>query len=176
MGRTLKASIAVDNGRAAEFIRRRTYKDKSRCYECGVSRKNLCEIIIVSDWLTHSITSLLTHLSYSASAHSLPRAFIHPIFHHAALSSLLPVPSSSFFVCRFSFSASPFRPIFLCCSPRDRSLATSATNVHVTCLANESSRRRKRESGRKNPSMSELFSSLYFVGCLLAGRCLCPWQ
>ncbi|KAK9153896.1 hypothetical protein Sjap_001376 [Stephania japonica] len=28
-------SIAADNGRAAEFIRRRDYKDKSRCYECG---------------------------------------------------------------------------------------------------------------------------------------------
>lgn len=35
-GRTVKASIAVDNGRATEFIRRRNYADKSRCYECGV--------------------------------------------------------------------------------------------------------------------------------------------
>ncbi|KAJ1290699.1 hypothetical protein BS78_02G265400 [Paspalum vaginatum] len=34
-GRTLSASIAADNGRAAEFIRRRVYRDKSRCYECG---------------------------------------------------------------------------------------------------------------------------------------------
>nr|DBA31184.1 TPA: hypothetical protein GDO54_007078 [Pyxicephalus adspersus] len=34
-GRVLKASIAIDNGRAAEFIRRRNYTDKSRCYECG---------------------------------------------------------------------------------------------------------------------------------------------
>ncbi|XP_067110407.1 zinc finger CCHC-type and RNA-binding motif-containing protein 1 [Osmerus mordax] len=34
-GRTVKASIAVDNGRATEFIRRRNYADKSRCYECG---------------------------------------------------------------------------------------------------------------------------------------------
>lgn len=34
-GRTLRASIAADNGRAPEFIRRRVYKDKSRCYECG---------------------------------------------------------------------------------------------------------------------------------------------
>ncbi|XP_045602363.1 zinc finger CCHC-type and RNA-binding motif-containing protein 1 [Procambarus clarkii] len=34
-GRTLKASIAKDNGRAPEFIRRREYLDKSRCYECG---------------------------------------------------------------------------------------------------------------------------------------------
>ena len=34
-GRTLKCSIAKDNGRASEFIRRRYYKDKSRCYECG---------------------------------------------------------------------------------------------------------------------------------------------
>lgn len=36
-GRTLTASIAADNGRAPEFIRRRDYKDKSRCYECGES-------------------------------------------------------------------------------------------------------------------------------------------
>ncbi|XP_043943386.1 zinc finger CCHC-type and RNA-binding motif-containing protein 1 [Protopterus annectens] len=34
-GRVLKASIAIDNGRAAEFIRRRNYMDKSKCYECG---------------------------------------------------------------------------------------------------------------------------------------------
>ncbi|CAN4126615.1 unnamed protein product [Withania somnifera] len=34
-GRTLTASIACDNGRAAEFIRKKVYKDKSRCYECG---------------------------------------------------------------------------------------------------------------------------------------------
>ncbi|KAM9313221.1 LOW QUALITY PROTEIN: zinc finger CCHC-type and RNA-binding motif-containing protein 1 [Gastrophryne carolinensis] len=35
-GRMLKASIAIDNGRAAEFIRIRVYyTDKSRCYECG---------------------------------------------------------------------------------------------------------------------------------------------
>ncbi|KAE8666359.1 Zinc finger CCHC-type and RNA-binding motif-containing protein 1 [Hibiscus syriacus] len=36
-GRTVSASIAVDNGRAPEFIKKRVYKDKSRCYECGVS-------------------------------------------------------------------------------------------------------------------------------------------
>ncbi|GLT31416.1 hypothetical protein SLA2020_061530 [Shorea laevis] len=36
-GRTLSASIAVDNGRAPEFIRKRVYRDKSRCYECGDS-------------------------------------------------------------------------------------------------------------------------------------------
>ncbi|KAF3782384.1 U11/U12 small nuclear ribonucleoprotein [Nymphaea thermarum] len=34
-GRTLTASIAVNNDRATEFIRRRVYKDKSQCYECG---------------------------------------------------------------------------------------------------------------------------------------------
>ncbi|KAM1816652.1 hypothetical protein ACFX12_001029 [Malus domestica] len=34
-GRKLSASIAADNGRATEFIRKREYKDKSRCYECG---------------------------------------------------------------------------------------------------------------------------------------------
>ncbi|OMO59428.1 hypothetical protein COLO4_34224 [Corchorus olitorius] len=36
-GRTLSASIAADNGRAPEFIKKRVYKDKSRCYECGVT-------------------------------------------------------------------------------------------------------------------------------------------
>lgn len=34
-GRRITASIAVDNGRAKEFIRRREYGDKTRCYECG---------------------------------------------------------------------------------------------------------------------------------------------
>ncbi|KAG8057666.1 hypothetical protein GUJ93_ZPchr0002g25231 [Zizania palustris] len=34
-GRTLSASIAEDNGRASEFIRRRVNRDKSRCYERG---------------------------------------------------------------------------------------------------------------------------------------------
>lgn len=33
--RTLSVSIAADNGRAKEFIRKRVYTDKSRCYECG---------------------------------------------------------------------------------------------------------------------------------------------
>lgn len=34
-GRTITANIATDNGRAASFIKKRIYKDKSRCYECG---------------------------------------------------------------------------------------------------------------------------------------------
>ncbi|XP_044014321.1 zinc finger CCHC-type and RNA-binding motif-containing protein 1-like [Aphidius gifuensis] len=34
-GRTVKSSIAVDNGRSADFIRRREYPDKSQCWECG---------------------------------------------------------------------------------------------------------------------------------------------
>ncbi|XP_046627137.1 zinc finger CCHC-type and RNA-binding motif-containing protein 1-like isoform X1 [Neodiprion virginianus] len=34
-GRTVKSSIAVDNGRSTEFIRRKDYPDKSQCYECG---------------------------------------------------------------------------------------------------------------------------------------------
>ena len=34
-GRTVKASIAKDNGRTTEFIRRREYPDKTKCYECG---------------------------------------------------------------------------------------------------------------------------------------------
>ena len=35
-GRTIKCCIANDNGRATEFIRRKNYPDKTRCYECGV--------------------------------------------------------------------------------------------------------------------------------------------
>lgn len=35
-GRTIKCSIAKDNGRATEFIRKKVYPDKSKCYECGV--------------------------------------------------------------------------------------------------------------------------------------------
>jgi hypothetical protein len=34
-GRTLRSNLAIDNGRSAEFIRRKSYPDKSRCYECG---------------------------------------------------------------------------------------------------------------------------------------------
>jgi len=33
--RKLTCKIATDNGRAAEFIKRREYPDKSKCYECG---------------------------------------------------------------------------------------------------------------------------------------------
>lgn len=33
--RTIKCSVAKDNGRAKEFIRRKEYTDKSKCYECG---------------------------------------------------------------------------------------------------------------------------------------------
>lgn len=34
-GRTLKLSIAKDNGRSVEFVKKREYPDKQRCYECG---------------------------------------------------------------------------------------------------------------------------------------------
>ncbi|KAL8603759.1 hypothetical protein ACOMHN_024375 [Nucella lapillus] len=33
--RTINCTFAKDNGRAPEFIRRKEYKDKSKCYECG---------------------------------------------------------------------------------------------------------------------------------------------
>ncbi|CAF1332798.1 unnamed protein product [Adineta steineri] len=36
-GRTLKCSLAVDNGRTREFIRKREYPDKTKCFECGES-------------------------------------------------------------------------------------------------------------------------------------------
>jgi len=35
--RTIKCKIATDNGRAREFIKRKTYSDKTRCFECGES-------------------------------------------------------------------------------------------------------------------------------------------
>lgn len=36
LGRILKCSIAKDNGRTEEFAtQKRTYEDKSRCFECG---------------------------------------------------------------------------------------------------------------------------------------------
>lgn len=47
-GRTLKCSIAKDNGRTTEFIRRKFYTDKSRCYECGVSYNNITLIFFQS--------------------------------------------------------------------------------------------------------------------------------
>lgn len=34
-GRTLKLSIAKDNGRSREFNSKRIYDDTQRCYECG---------------------------------------------------------------------------------------------------------------------------------------------
>jgi U11/U12 small nuclear ribonucleoprotein 31 kDa protein len=34
LGRTVKCSIAKDNGRAKEFIKRKVYSDKSFCFEC----------------------------------------------------------------------------------------------------------------------------------------------
>lgn len=34
-GRRLKSSIATDNGRSTEFVRKRVYTDKTACYECG---------------------------------------------------------------------------------------------------------------------------------------------
>ncbi|XP_026478807.1 zinc finger CCHC-type and RNA-binding motif-containing protein 1-like isoform X2 [Ctenocephalides felis] len=33
--RTIKCSIASDNGRTKDFIKRKEYLDKSSCYECG---------------------------------------------------------------------------------------------------------------------------------------------
>lgn len=35
-GRFLKVKVATDNGRSKEFIKKKIYKDKSFCYECGV--------------------------------------------------------------------------------------------------------------------------------------------
>jgi len=34
-GRTLKVKIATDNGRSKEFIKKRVYNNKSKCFECG---------------------------------------------------------------------------------------------------------------------------------------------
>ena len=42
--RTLKVKIAVDNGRSREFIKKRVYSNKSKCFECGV-RKLLFSLV-----------------------------------------------------------------------------------------------------------------------------------
>ncbi|CAF1019453.1 unnamed protein product [Rotaria magnacalcarata] len=34
-GRIVKCSLAIDNGRTREFIRKREYPDKTKCFECG---------------------------------------------------------------------------------------------------------------------------------------------
>ncbi|CAH1393838.1 unnamed protein product [Nezara viridula] len=34
-GRTMRCSIAIDNGRTTEFNQKRIYPNKTRCYECG---------------------------------------------------------------------------------------------------------------------------------------------
>jgi U11/U12 small nuclear ribonucleoprotein SNRNP31 len=33
--RTIKCSIAIDNGRASEFIKRKVYTNRTKCFECG---------------------------------------------------------------------------------------------------------------------------------------------
>lgn len=38
-GRTLKVKVAADNGRSREFIKKRVYANKSKCFECGVCMK-----------------------------------------------------------------------------------------------------------------------------------------
>lgn len=69
MDRTLKCKIANDNGRASEFIRRKEYKDKSKCYECGVSFNKLLFVsryLVVFNLFSSIFTKLqeLNHLSY----------------------------------------------------------------------------------------------------------------
>lgn len=78
-GRTVKASIAIDNGRAAEFIRRRNYTDKSRCYECGVSKYLLFTfltkvrnaIVIVFLYFHNGTCQDSGHLSYACPKNML---------------------------------------------------------------------------------------------------------
>ena len=79
-GRTIKCNIAKDNGRTTEFIRRKNYPDKSKCYECGVSGNMLwrgtlllsikaeyaydvwipCTICIISKFISWDIEILCT--------------------------------------------------------------------------------------------------------------------
>ena len=54
--RTINCTIAKDNGRAPEFIRRKEYKDKTKCYECGVS-----DIMYMC---SHYIITLLINSAY----------------------------------------------------------------------------------------------------------------
>lgn len=62
-GRTLRCSIAKDNGRTPEFIRKKIYKDKSRCYECGVSLyillfKNNLYIIYIAEIILYTLAAV----------------------------------------------------------------------------------------------------------------------
>lgn len=87
-GRTVKASIAIDNGRATEFIRRRNYTDKSKCYECGVSAYLTffvlwdCQILLnmiaeLPDWHFMTILCGLLHITgYRSSELCMPQK--HP--------------------------------------------------------------------------------------------------
>lgn len=95
-GRVIKASIAIDNGRAAEFIRRRNYFDKSKCYECGVSKlhhgsKTNVSIFVLGlcflQFCCHQ--SCPTFVTYSLGQH--PEAHIN-IFSHFGNDSSLAFP------------------------------------------------------------------------------------
>ena len=66
MGRTIKCSVAIDNGRSSEFSQRRVYADKSRCYECGV-RIN-CYLPVQN---IHGICQDEGHLSYNCPKNTL---------------------------------------------------------------------------------------------------------
>ncbi len=65
-GRTLKCSLAIDNGRTREFLRKRQYPDKSKCFECGVSERlsMIAEEIFI-------LIQESGHLSYACPKNSL---------------------------------------------------------------------------------------------------------
>ena len=53
-GRTLKVKVATDNGRSKEFIKKRVYNNKSKCFECGVC-KLLPLIIYLHTYISHKL-------------------------------------------------------------------------------------------------------------------------
>lgn len=72
-GRTVKASIAIDNGRATEFIRRRNYTDKTKCYECGVSEclKIFCPVKLSNFILKCKINIAIASFFLSFECHHI---------------------------------------------------------------------------------------------------------
>jgi U11/U12 small nuclear ribonucleoprotein 31 kDa protein len=51
-GRTVKASLAKDNGKSLEHMKRKEYPDKSKCFECGSSDGHLsykCPVNVLGD-------------------------------------------------------------------------------------------------------------------------------
>lgn len=62
-GFTLKCSIAKDNGRAKEFIKKKLYPKNNKCYECGASSMILNYTDLSRNRVTSAINALKIRLA-----------------------------------------------------------------------------------------------------------------